>query len=168
MSSELVDVVDEHGRVTGTATRAQMRAGNLRHRSVGIVVRRPDGRALVAHRRADWKDVWPGYWDLAFGGVVASGEDWGAAAHRELAAETGIGGRLLFLGEGSFEDDHVRDVARIYRIDHAGPFSFADSEVVEMQWLDLDALETWLAEPDRRMCPDTAAIVLPLLRRPQL
>ena len=34
---------------------------------------RRDGRLLV-HRRSDDKDLWPGRWDLAVGGVVAAGE----------------------------------------------------------------------------------------------
>ncbi len=86
---ELVDVVDDDDRVTATVTRAQMRAENLQHRSVGIAVLGTDGRLLV-HRRADDKDVWPGRWDLAAGGVVAAGEEYAAAAVRELREEVGI------------------------------------------------------------------------------
>ena len=35
---ELVDVIDDDGEVIATATRAEMRAGNLRHRTVSIAV----------------------------------------------------------------------------------------------------------------------------------
>ena len=68
-----------------------MRAENLRHRSVAIIVTSSDGRLLV-HRRADHKDVFPGLWDLAAGGVVAPGETYELAAERELAEELGIDG----------------------------------------------------------------------------
>ena len=46
---EQVEVVDEDGRVVGLASRAAVRAGNLRHRSVGVVVV-TGARELVAHR----------------------------------------------------------------------------------------------------------------------
>ena len=49
---ELVDVVDEHDRVVGTVTRAEMRARRLRHRTVFVLVVSSDGR-LLAHRRSD-------------------------------------------------------------------------------------------------------------------
>ena len=91
-SDELVEVVDEHGHVERLVTRAEMRAGNLRHRSVAVVVVTTGGE-LVAHRRADWKDVWPGRGDVCFGGVTAVGEGWRTAASRELSTVR-IGGEL--------------------------------------------------------------------------
>ncbi len=84
----LIDIVDEDDRVVDVVTRREMRARNLRHRSVGIAVLDAEGRVLI-HRRADTKDVWPGRWDLAVGGVVDSGERWEVAAARELAEEIG-------------------------------------------------------------------------------
>ena len=71
-ADELVEVVDVDGRVIEVVTRQRMRAENLRHRSVAVVVFDSRGRLLI-HRRADHKDVWPGYWDLCFGGVVGVG-----------------------------------------------------------------------------------------------
>ena len=70
-ADELVDVVDEHDRVVRVVTRGEMRSDRLRHRTVFIVVVNSSGDVL-AHRRADHKDVWPGRWDLAAGGVLAS------------------------------------------------------------------------------------------------
>ena len=53
---ELVDIVDDDDRVVATVTRAEMRAGRLRHRCVFLVVRRSDGRVLV-HQRSSAKDI---------------------------------------------------------------------------------------------------------------
>ena len=50
------------------------------------------------HRRAEWKDVYPGYWDVCFGGVLGAGEAWDDAAHRELQEEAGIDAPLELLG----------------------------------------------------------------------
>src|SRR4051812_16391315 len=88
-ADELVDVVDEHGQVIDVVARRRMRAENLRHRAVFVAILSTDGRVLV-HRRADHKDVWPGRWDLAIGGVVVAGEGWDDAARREVAEEIGV------------------------------------------------------------------------------
>ncbi len=71
-AEELVDVVDADDNVVAVVPRSRMRAENLRHRSVGIMVVNHVGEILI-HRRADTKDVWPGWWDLAVGGVVVGG-----------------------------------------------------------------------------------------------
>ena len=88
-ATELVDQLDADGAVVGLVTRRDMRAHNLRHRSVAVVVLNSRGE-LLAHRRADWKDVWPSRWDLSFGGVVGAGEPWEEAAARELSEEAGV------------------------------------------------------------------------------
>lgn len=159
---ELVEVVDERGAVTGVVPRPQMRARNLRHRAVAIVVR-DDGRVLV-HRRAEWKDVYPGRWDVAFGGVPNVGEDWRDAAVRELAEEAGLRvrpGDLAELGGGRWEDDDVRVVTRVFAVESAGPFVFVDEEVVAIEWVALDELDAWLSGHD--VVTDSRAIVVPLL-----
>jgi isopentenyldiphosphate isomerase len=157
---EVVEVVDEHGAVQRVVTRAEMRAANLRHRSVGVVVRHPVERAILAHRRADWKDVWPGRWDICFGGVCAVGEADADSAMRELAEEAGVeadAADLRELGRGAYEDDDVRAVATVYEVRHGGPFSFPDGEVEEVRWVPLAELESFLAE--HLHCPDSAALV---------
>lgn len=162
-ADELVEVVDEAGRVVRLVTRAEMRAGNLRHRSVGVVVVTTAGD-LVAHRRADWKDVWPGRWDVCFGGVAGVGEDWRTAAVRELAEEAGIGvdpSSLRELGRGTFTDDDVSAHSRIYATTHDGPFHPADGEVAELVLVPLSGLDRWLEGRD--LCADSTAIVVPLL-----
>lgn len=158
---EPVDVVDDEDRVVRTVTRAEMRAGRLRHRCTFIVVRGSDGSVLV-HRRSDLKDLWPGHWDLAVGGVVTSGEDWEAAARRELAEEVGITGvDLVQLGRGAYADEHVDEVARLWTTTWDGPVTFEDGEVVEAHRVHLDELRARL---DRdRFVPDSRHLLLPFL-----
>lgn len=158
-----VDVIDDAGNVIGTATRAEVRARNLRHRTVFIAVL-SSANELLVHRRAEWKDVWPGAWDLAFGGVVEAGETWEAAAARELAEEAGLHTELVYLGEASFEDEQVRELARVYSTRHDGPVETPDGEVRELRWVPLDGLCGWIDE--HTVCPDSVAIVLPRLDAP--
>jgi len=163
-ADELVEVVDEAGTVMRLATRAEVRAGNLRHRSVAVVVVTGAGD-LVAHRRADWKDVWPGRWDVCFGGVAAVGEDWATAARRELAEEAGVkvpASALRLLGSGSYQDGSVSWLGPIFAVTHDGPFRPADGEVAELVLVPLAGLDAWLA--GRELCADSAAVVVPRLR----
>jgi len=158
---ELVDVVDSRDQVIATVTRAEMRARRLPHRTVSIAVMGSDGRLLV-HRRASNKDVWPGLWDIAAGGVVSAGEGYDEAARRELAEELGIADATLTpIGGGRFSDDDVSLVARCYLAVHDGPFVFADGEITETRWVTrTDLAQLMLAE---RFVPDNVALLLPLL-----
>ena len=158
---ELVEVVDLDDRVVELATRRRMRAENLRHRSVAVVVFGSDGRLLV-HRRADDKDVWPGHWDLCFGGVVGIGEDYESAAVRELAEEVGIDGVAPELfASGHYDDADVRTNVRAYRVVHDGPYTPVDGEVVELRLVDPDGLHAIAATTP--FVPDSWSMVLPLL-----
>jgi isopentenyldiphosphate isomerase len=156
----LVDIVDLDDNVVGVATRRQMRAENLLHRSVGIAVIDSEHRVLI-HRRAETKDVWPGRWDLAVGGVVDTGESWEDAAARELAEEIGSHASPQEIGRGRFEDDAVRAIGRIYVARDDGPFEFVDGEVVEALFVTFDELRERLTRDS--FVPDSLAIVWPLL-----
>jgi isopentenyldiphosphate isomerase len=161
-AQQLVEWVDGDGRVLGIVSRSRVRAENLRHRSVFVVVRSAADEVLV-HRRAAWKDVWAGHWDLAAGGVCAVGEPWGAAARRELAEELGVEViDVTELGAFAYEDRQVAELARVYEVRHDGPFRFDDGEVTEVAWVPLGELDAWMA--DRAVCPDSATGVRPLLR----
>jgi isopentenyldiphosphate isomerase len=162
-SGELVDQLDDEGTVVGAVSRREMRARNLRHRSVAVAV--VNSRAeLLVHRRAAWKDVWPSRWDLAFGGVVVSGEAWEDAAGRELAEEAGVQAALEYLGEDAYDDEDVRELARVYLARCDGPFHHDDGEVTETAWVPLGELSRWTV--DHQLCPDNLALVLPRLDAP--
>ena len=161
--AELVEVVDESGAVVEVVTRAAMRARNLRHRSTFVVVVTTAGE-VVAHRRADDKDVWPGRWDLGFGGVVGVGESWWQAAVRELAEEAGVTvpeDALVPVVEGTYTDDSVSELAKVFTAVHDGPFTCPDGEVAELALVPWASLGTWAAS--RELCPDTAAMLVPAL-----
>ena len=66
-SSELFDVVDSENRVIGQATRGEVHAKGLLHRSVHIWVFNSRGE-LFLQKRAMTKDENPGYWDSSAAG----------------------------------------------------------------------------------------------------
>jgi isopentenyldiphosphate isomerase len=161
--AEQVEVVDLDGNVIEVVSRAQMRSQKLRHRSVFIAVINDDGDLLV-HQRADHKDVWPSWWDVAVGGVVGVGEDYEAAARRELREELGIiAGKIESIGTGGYADDTVKLVASCFVVVDNGPFQFTDDEISEAHWVTAEELDIWLSA--KPFLPDSVALVLPRLRQ---
>ena len=88
-ADEIVVIVDEDNNVVGAAPRREMRAKRLPHRSTYILVFNSQGE-LYVQKRTMTKDVFPGYYDIAAGGVVQAGEGYEESASRELAEELGI------------------------------------------------------------------------------
>ncbi len=156
----LVDIVDADDRVIAVVARREMRARNLRHRSVSIAVLDADGRVLI-HRRAEHKDVWAGRWDLAVGGVLDAGEAWDVAAARELGEEIGSHAAIVEVGRGEYEDESVRTIVRLYVARDEGPFTFDDGEVVEAFFVTIDELRDRIARDP--FVPDSVAVMWPLL-----
>ncbi len=150
-----VEVVDDDDRVIAVVTRAEMRRSRLKHRCVFVAVRSTDGRVLV-HRRADDKDLWPGRWDLAVGGVVAAGESYDDAAARELAEELGVRAVLRPLGAGAYRDADVDLLARVYTAVH-------DGEVVWAGFVPVAEVAARVAADPASWVPDSVQIVLPRL-----
>jgi 8-oxo-dGTP pyrophosphatase MutT (NUDIX family) len=122
-----------------------------------------DGRLLI-HRRSAVKDVWPGWWDLAAGGVVLAGETYEEAARRELAEELGVVDvELEYMGSGRFVDETIAELCRGYRVVHDGPFTFDDGEVVEVRWMTFAELDEMRAA--HPFLPDSVTLLLPLLQQ---
>ncbi len=162
--AEMVDIVDDRDRVVRVVTRAEMRARRLKHRCVFIVVRSTKGEVLI-HRRAETKDLWPGRWDMAVGGVLRAGEGYDQGAARELFEEVGVNAPLVPLGAATYQDQDVDEVARLYTATHDGPFAFTDGEVVEALFVTVDELAARIARD--RFVPDSLKLAWPLtgLRR---
>ena len=156
-----MEIVDDNDNVIATVTRSEVRSARLQHRSVGIAVMSTDGRLLV-HRRSEAKDIWPGRWDIAAGGVVAAGESYDEAAERELAEELGVvGASLEHLGHGRYIDAELAVICHTYRVVHDGPFAFADGEVTETRWVTFAELAQ--LRVTHRFVPDSIAVLLPLI-----
>jgi isopentenyldiphosphate isomerase len=159
---ELVDVVDDDGRPVATVTRREMRARRLPHRSVYILVfnRRSE---LFIHLRTPAKDVYPGHWDVAVGGVLGAGETFAAGARRELAEELGVEAPLEPLFRIRWADAETVVHGMVYRADHDGPFRYQAEEVVRGEFVSLPELDARVARD--RFCPDGLAALAELRRR---
>jgi isopentenyldiphosphate isomerase len=150
--AEMVDVVDEQDRVVGQASRAEVRERRLRYRAAYVLVFNGRGQLFV-HRRTASKDVYPGHYDVAAGGVVGAGESYEEAARRELAEELGVADVVLRrVVSLRFDDDdnHINGV--VYSCTWDGPVKLQVEEIESGEWLDLDVVaERTQSVP---FCPD--------------
>ena len=161
-----IEVLAEDGSVADVVPRARMRAEGLRHRSTYVVVLTSDDEVVV-HRRAEWKDLAGGHWDLAFGGICDVGEPWEAAARRELAEEAGLQGvPLEYLGEVEWSAASPTDpaslVGRVWVARFDGELHPTDGEVTALDRVPLAELDAWLASHE--VVEDTRELIPPLLR----
>ena len=161
-ADELVDVVDEEGRTVGVVSRREMRARRLPHRSSYVLVFNRAGDLFI-HLRVPTKDVYPGHWDVAIGGVLAAGETFDEGARREAAEELGVDVAVAPLFPVRWTDEHTIVHGMAYRALHEGPFRLQPEEIVRGEFVAVDAVEARAArEP---FCPDGLAVLAELRRR---
>ena len=159
---ELVDVVNEEGRTVGVVSRREMRARRLPHRSAYVLVFNRAGHLFI-HLRVPTKDVYPGHWDVAVGGVLAAGEGFDDGARREAAEELGVDVAVEQLFPVRWADEHTTVHGMAYRAVHEGPFRLQPEEIVRGEFVAPDAV---LARAAREpFCPDGLAVLAELRRR---
>ena len=156
-SQEIVQVVDGENRPVAELPRHRMRSENLPHRATYIFVFDRAGRVLV-QRRTAIKDMYPSYYDLAAGGVVAAGESYEENAEREAEEELGIRGTAL---EPKFdvyyEDERNRCFGRVFTCVHEGPFTLQAEEVESVAFHTVEEIaagDVAPVTPDSRLALD--------------
>lgn len=88
-AEEIVQIVDRANNPIGVQPRAIMRQRGLIHRASYILVFNSSGQLFIQKRTMS-KDIYPGYWDVAAGGVVLAAESYETSAGRELEEELGV------------------------------------------------------------------------------
>ncbi|MDH3598142.1 MAG: NUDIX hydrolase YfcD [Candidatus Tectomicrobia bacterium] len=140
-TDEIVVIVDEQNHVVGSATRREMRAKHLPHRSTYIMVFNSKGN-LYVQKRSPTKDIFPGYYDPFAGGVVAADESYETCAYRELEEEMGIREvPLTRLFEFYFADARARVWGEVFACIYDGVIVLQEEEVESGEFLSIDAIQ---------------------------
>jgi isopentenyldiphosphate isomerase len=161
-AEEMVDLVDNQGRIIGVVPRQEMRVGRLPHRCVYILVFNHRGELFI-HLRTSSKDVNPSHWDVAVGGVLAAGESFDLGAERETAEEIGIQAKPSPLFPFRHEDARTVVHGMVYGLVHDGPFSLQREEIVRGEFVCLDDLAARLTMDP--FCADGLAVLAEYQRR---
>jgi len=152
---ELVAWVDEADQVLGALPRAELRERGLIGRCTFILLFNGAGE-LCVHRRTLSKALYPGYWDVAAGGMVAAGEAYADSAARELAEELGIEGAELRFHERFYFDQPDNHLwCAVYSAVSDAPLRLQPEEVIEAKFVSLAQ-----AEAESKVlpyCPDSLA-----------
>ena len=128
-AEEIVKIVDQDNCPIGAVTRQIMRQQKLIHQASYILVFNSSGELFI-QKRTKSKDIYPGYWDLAAGGVVQTGESYEESAHRELREELGLANaKLRFLFDQYYEDADNKVWGRIFSCTSNGPFTLQTEEI---------------------------------------
>ncbi|MCU1723965.1 NUDIX hydrolase [Pseudomonas sp. 5P_5.1_Bac1] len=152
---ERVAWVDEDDRLLGELPRAELRERGLIGRCTFILLFNGAGQ-LCVHKRTLSKAIYPGYWDVAAGGMVAAGEEYADSAARELAEELGVSGVELRAHDHFFFDQPGNRLwCSVFSAVWDGPLQLQPEEVSEARFVNLEVIH----EESRHLpyCPDSLA-----------
>ena len=119
---EKFPLVDEEGRVIGSATRGECHNGSrLLHPVVHLHVFNSAGD-IYLQKRPEWKDIQPGKWDTAVGGHMDYGETPEQALRREVNEELGITDFVPeFVDKYVFDSKRERELVYVNHTTYDGP-----------------------------------------------
>ncbi len=142
MQDELLEIVDEHGKTLGIASRSSMHGNpSLLHKVVHVLVFNSAGELLLQKRSMN-KDVAPGQWDTSVGGHVSPAEDTYSAARREMAEELGFDtGEITFLYSYIYSNAYESELVFTHSCIHNGPFSFNAEEIDLVKFWELEEIK---------------------------
>ena len=166
-SEEILEVVDEHDRVTGTERRGVIHQKGLMHRSAQVLVFNSSGE-LFLQKRSDNKDEFPGLWDSSAAGHVDPGESYLECARRELEEELGISqpGGLTEVCRFPASRSTGFEHCAVHRCTWDGPISFQPDEVEDGRWLEPADMDALVADPEARLTPAIRQIWLAIRATP--
>ena len=140
---ERFPVVNENDEVIGDAPRSEVHGNNLRHRAVHMLVFNRLGE-LFLQKRSRWKDRHPGLWDSSAAGHVDAGEEYDAAASRELREELGVTATLTRIAKLTASEKTGQEFIWLYRAEHDGPFQMPKSEIEHGEFFPIEIISGWV------------------------
>jgi isopentenyldiphosphate isomerase/intracellular septation protein A len=151
---EMLPLVDESGKVLGSAPRSVCHKGpGMLHPVVHLQI--VDGMGgMYLQKRSASKDLLPGMWDSAVGGHVSAGEDLDTALSRELREELGVtslaldaaGARIEPILRYKWESELESELVFSFIVTYQGPFAPDGVEVDEGRFWSLEEIRSSLGK----------------------
>lgn len=149
METEWFDIVDEHNRIIGKATREHCHDGSkLLHPVIHVHIFNITHKLLLQKRKLT-KDIQPGKWDSSVGGHIQAGEPLEKAIKRESLEEVGITidiEKLIPIDRYVFESDREKELVSSYAYRYDGPITFQVSEIDEVKFFTYEELKTLISQ----------------------
>ena len=148
--------IDNNDNVIGAGSVTEAVERGIAHRIARVYVFNSQGQLLLQKRALGLRSA-PDKWDDSAAGHVDEGEEYLAAATRELAEEMGVHNvELTETARYYTEEPELGSINTprkrfnmLYRAVYDGAVTPDEREVAEARWIDLPALRQWLQE-----CPD--------------
>lgn len=172
---ELVDIVDQKGRVIGKATRDQVYKDGLLHPAVNIVVINKNGQIFI--QRRSLRKILPLYWDISASEHLKFGESFESAATRglreELSIETPV--KLLFgkhIQNNEYKSQNITlieyELVEFYGALYDGKIEINQEEVTEGRFISFRELHSLIKNPLTKFTPWGLEEVNCLLNNPTI
>jgi isopentenyl-diphosphate Delta-isomerase len=145
MDNEILDIVDSHNIVIGSATREEIYARKHIHRIVHVIVRNKKGEFLM-QLRSEQSRYLPLHWSTSVGGHVQTGEDFETAAKREMIEEIGINCDISELDVCLYQDDRLQKFLGIYEATVDDGFEINPEEVADIKFMDQKTFEDMIVD----------------------
>ncbi|MGH8417037.1 MAG: NUDIX hydrolase [Pseudomonas sp.] len=153
--AELIAWVDRQDQLLGSLPRGELRERGLIGRGTYILLFNSAGE-LCVHRRTLSKAIYPGFWDVAAGGMVQADESYVESAARELEEELGVSGVELTAHEQFFFDQPGNRLwCAVFSAVWDGPLKLQPEEVLEARFIGIEQVLRETAE--KPYCPDSLA-----------
>ncbi|MEK6837869.1 MAG: NUDIX domain-containing protein [Nanoarchaeota archaeon] len=163
---EYLDIVDDDDTVIGKVTWKEMMDKGLLHKTANVIVFNSKGEVFV-HRRADNLSLYPGLWDVKFGGSARSGETYEEAAERELREEANITRpRLVELFSLKFRSKENNVNREVFKCVYDGPIKLDRSEVAEGKFVNVEEVKKMLMEG--KLSPAAVNVFTEFLKRKEV
>lgn len=161
--AERIAWVDEQDVLLGSLPRAELRERGLIGRGTYILLFNSAGE-LCVHRRTLSKAIYPGFWDVAAGGMVQADECYAQSAARELEEELGVSGVPLQPHERFlFDQPGNRIWCAVFSAVWDGPLRLQPEEVSQARFLAIDQVLRHTRQTP--YCPDSLAALKRYLTR---
>ncbi len=166
MTKEQLTVVDEDDKVIGRATYDEVKAKGLINRAANIFVFNSKGE-LFAHRRAETLNLYPGMWDVKFGGLVRADESYEEAGLREMSEEAGITGvNITFLFSQKSRRKENLTNRKVFRCTYDGKITLDKAEVAEGRFMKVKEAAKLMEEG--KLSPSAEQIFMEFLKRKEV
>ncbi|WP_213879642.1 NUDIX hydrolase [Pseudomonas sp. dw_358] len=151
--AETIAWVDEEDGLLGALQRSELRERGLIGRGTFILLFNSAGE-LCVHRRTLSKALYPGYWDVAAGGMVQADESYEESAARELEEELGVIGVPLTAHEHFYFDQPGNRLwCAVFSAVWDGPLRLQPEEVLEAKFMPV--AEVLTQSRTLSYCPDS-------------
>lgn len=159
MQEELLEIIDEKGKVIGLMPRRIVHVTGLRHRGIYLLAFDETRKKVFLQQRAKNKDIAPLKWDFSVSGNLMPGESFESACKREAKEELGIkilGLKKIAMINFSFKYENGKidnELNALFAGKAIGKIKLQKEEVRAGEWIELKKLLKEMQEKPEKFTP---------------